>query len=62
MSAGKLMKEPPPASAFIAPESIPAEKIKIIVFMEAMLLAASRSHNLAIPVLDFGNSESKRPW
>jgi hypothetical protein len=58
ISAGKLTNEPPPAKAFIAPASTPAAKTEIIGFMPAILAAGPPIDNLAIPALDFGNSES----
>ena len=57
IKAGRLTKEPPPASAFIAPANIPAVKIKMTESMKAMIGTVSHSHNLAIPMLDFGDSE-----
>jgi len=35
ISTGKLTNEPPPASAFIAPATVPAKKTNIIVSMHA---------------------------
>jgi hypothetical protein len=57
MSAGKLTNEPPPASAFIAPASNPAEKTNNVVFMDVMLVRTRDGRNVELPVLDFGNSE-----
>jgi hypothetical protein len=54
IKAGKVTKEPPPASAFMAPARSPAENVNSIASMETMLGRGARGRNLAIPVLDFG--------